>query len=131
MLPTARTVASTTRKPSGENSSGERFRVSFVTPRGEHTITVPADQYLLSAASEAGIDLPFTCLQGWCISCAGVIEQGEVDQTEALRLYAEDVEAGYVLLCSAYPRSDLRIRTHQKRAMQRHREAHALPAPLA
>ncbi|MFQ5705491.1 MAG: 2Fe-2S iron-sulfur cluster-binding protein [Gemmatimonadales bacterium] len=131
MPPTARTAASTTRRPIEDDLDGECFRVSFVTPAGEHTVTVSADEYLLSAASEAGIDLPSTCLQGWCVSCAGLIEEGEADQTEALRLYAEDIAAGYVLLCSAYPLSDLRIRTHQKEAMQQHRVAHGLPAPLA
>lgn len=100
-----------------------------MTPEGERTVSVAADDYLLSAASEAGLDLPFTCLQGWCITCAGVIEEGSVDQSEAVRFYPEDAEAGYVLLCSAYPRSDLRIRTHQKEGMRAHRARHGLPAP--
>ncbi len=52
-----------------------------------------------------------------------------MDQSEAFRVYAEDKAAGYVLLCSAYPRSSLRIRTHQKAALRVLRRANGLPAP--
>lgn len=105
------------------------YEVTFITPEGEARYQVAEDEYLLSAALRAGLDLPFTCLQGWCITCAARIERGEADQSEALRVYSEDKAAGYVLLCSAYPRSDLRIRTHQKAALRVARKAHGLPAP--
>lgn len=52
-----------------------------------------------------------------------------MDQSEAFRIYPEDEAAGYVLMCSAYPRSNVRIRTHQKAALRDHRKAHGLPAP--
>lgn len=105
------------------------YRVTFLTPDGERHVQVAEDEYLLSAAAKAGLDLPFTCLQGWCITCAGRVEEGEVDQSEAIRVFPQDEEAGYALLCSAYPRSDLRIRTHQKAALRERRRAHGLPAP--
>jgi ferredoxin len=87
------------------------------------------DQYLLDAAVAAGLDLPYMCLQGWCTTCAGKVLHGKVDQSEARRIFPEDEAAGYVLLCSAYPRSDLRIVTHQKDAIRAHRVALGLPAP--
>jgi hypothetical protein len=40
---------------------------------------------------------------------AGKILEGKVDQSEARRYYPEDPAAGFVLLCSAFSRSDLRI----------------------
>ena len=55
--------------------------------------------------------------------------EGRVDQTEARRLYPQDEAAGFVLLCSAFARSPLRILTHQKEAMRAHRRALGLPAP--
>lgn len=101
-----------------------------MTPDGE-TARVPVreDEYLLFAARRAGLSLPSTCLQGWCTTCAGRIVEGEVDQSEAFRYYEEDAEAGFVLLCSAYPRSDLVVETHRKEAMREHRRGHGLPAP--
>jgi ferredoxin len=105
------------------------YRVTFVTGGREVSVDVRDDQYLYDAAAEAGLDLPSMCLQGWCTTCAGRVLQGRVDQSEARRLYPQDEAAGFVLLCSAYPRSDLRILTDQREAMRAHRRAHGLPAP--
>ncbi|MFW5967532.1 MAG: 2Fe-2S iron-sulfur cluster-binding protein [Persicimonas sp.] len=103
---------------------------TFVTPEGRKVVTeVEEDEYLLFAAIRAGLDLPHTCLQGWCLSCAGRLVEGEVDQSEAFRLYDEDQEAGFVLLCSAMPRSDVRIETCRKKEMQAHRAEAGLPYP--
>jgi ferredoxin len=105
------------------------YQVTFTTPGGEKQVAVKDDEYLLEAGVNAGLDLPFMCLQGWCTTCAGKLLEGKVDQSEALRYYSQDEAAGFVLLCSAFPRSDLRILTHQKEQMRAHRRAHGLPAP--
>ena len=105
------------------------YQVTFVTGGQEVRIEVGSDQYLLDAAVDAGLDLPYMCLQGWCTTCAGKVLEGQVDQSEARRYYREDQAAGFVLLCSAFPRSNLRILTHQKDAMRAHRQEHHLPAP--
>jgi 2Fe-2S type ferredoxin len=105
------------------------FEATFITGDREVKLPVRDDQYLLSAAVEAGLDLPFMCLQGWCTTCAGRLLQGKVDQAEARRIYPQDEAAGFVLLCSAYPRSNVRILTHQKEQMRAHRRALGLPAP--
>ena len=106
-----------------------KYKVTFVTPDREVTVEADEWQYLLDAAAEAGLELPYMCLQGWCTTCAGKILEGRVDQSEARRFYPQDAEAGYVLICSAYPRSDLRILTYQKEAMRAHRRQLGLPAP--
>src|SRR5581483_6956387 len=98
-----------------------QYHVTFVTDHGEVQTEAGADQYLLDAAAAAGLDLPTMCLQGWCTTCAGRILAGQVDQSEALRIYPEDEAAGFVLLCSAFLRSDLRIRTNQKEELRAHR----------
>jgi ferredoxin len=106
-----------------------RYPVTFVTPTGEVRAEAGDDEYLRNAAPAAGLELPHMCLQGWCLTCAGRLLEGRVDQTEARRFYPEDEAAGFVLLCSAYPRSALRIRTHQKEEMRTHRRRLGLPAP--
>jgi ferredoxin len=105
------------------------YQVTFITPEREIQIPVGANDYLLNAAVEAGLNMPYMCLQGWCTTCAGRVLEGQVDQSEALRVFPEDLAAGFVLLCSAFPRSDLRILTHQKDALRAHRTALGLPTP--
>ena len=104
-------------------------RVTFVTDTSELTIDVGEDEYLLDAAARAGLELPFSCLQGWCTTCAGRLLEGRVDQSEALRVFQQDEAAGFVLLCSAFARSDLRILTHQKEQHREYRRTLGLPAP--
>ena len=105
------------------------FPVTFVTPDGEVQTEAADDQYLLDVAAAAGLTLPFSCLQGWCTTCAGKVLEGTVDQSEARRVYAQDRTAGFVLLCSAYARSPLRILTRQKEQIRAHRIQLGLPVP--
>jgi ferredoxin len=90
-------------------------------------IDVPADEYVLAAARNQGVWLPADCQQGWCTSCAVSLRDGAVDQDDARRYYDVDREAGFVLACTATPRSDLVCRTHQQAAMLDHRADHDLP----
>src|SRR6476660_5649656 len=82
------------------------YQVTFVTEGQERTLQVAETEYLLDAANNAGLNLPVSCLQGWCTTCARKVLEGKVDQSEALRVFRADEEAGFVLLCSAYPRSN-------------------------
>jgi ferredoxin len=104
-------------------------QVILLTPEGEVSFEVSGEDYLLDAAARAGLELDFSCLQGWCLTCAGRVLAGHVNQTEARRCYPQDAAAGYVLLCSSHARSDLRILTDQKEEMRQHRRVLGLPTP--
>jgi ferredoxin len=92
-------------------------------------LDVAEDEAIWDAAAATGLVLPSSCLQGWCVTCAGQVLEGEFDQSEALRYFPDDRAAGFILLCTAKPLGPMRIRTHQKLAMQAHRLAHRLPTP--
>lgn len=74
------------------------------------TTEVAADEYLLDGAEASGLELPYSCRNGMCTSCAGELVEGEVDASEATGLSADEEDDGYVLLCSSYPRDDCEIR---------------------
>lgn len=111
----------------------EVFPVTLVLPQGEErSLPVGRDQHIWDAAFAAGITLPALCHQGYCLTCAGRLENGgEVEQSDSLVYFPEDRQAGFVLLCTGKPRSPLRIRTHQQKEMRRFRKQKKLPAPYS
>ena len=95
------------------------FKVTFINKLSgiKEIIDIPDDKYILDAAREQNIQLPFSCRSGACLSCVAKLENGTVDQQDQSFLDDDQIKKGYILMCVAYPTSDCIIRTHAEDEM--------------
>jgi len=105
------------------------YQVVFDLPGGARTIEIGGDEFILDAARRAGIELPSLCERGWCCTCAVKVLSGTIDQSASLRYYEEDRRAGFALICTGRPRSDLSLRPGAVEEMRAHRDTSHLPVP--
>jgi ferredoxin len=105
------------------------YSVVLECPKDERSFVCPPNEFIWNAAARNGISLPAICHQGRCLTCAGRLLSGKVDQSSSNSYFPQDQAAGFVLLCTGKPQSDVRIRTHQQVEMRLHRARLGLPAP--
>jgi 2Fe-2S type ferredoxin len=74
-----------------------------VANRNGATFAVDRRRPLLDSLEAQGLSLPYGCRYGGCISCAGRLVTGVVDQKAAVALNNRQLGDGYILLCVARP----------------------------
>ncbi|MBD2774121.1 2Fe-2S iron-sulfur cluster-binding protein [Iningainema tapete] len=90
------------------------YTVEIIHQGKTHSLQVPENETILSVADAAGLELPSSCHAGVCTTCAGQIISGSVDQSDGMGVSPDLQTQGYVLLCVAYPRSDLKVETEKE-----------------
>lgn len=94
------------------------YKVTLIGGEGENkvdtTLEIADDAFILEAAEEQGVNLPYSCKAGACSTCAGLITSGTVDQSEQSFLDEDQMGAGFVLTCVAYATSDSTIEVYKE-----------------
>ncbi|MEU6558916.1 ferredoxin--NADP reductase [Nocardia nova] len=71
-----------------------------------HSMQWPRRQTLVDIMLAKGLDVPYSCQEGECGSCACTVLEGKVEMDNSEILDPEDIEAGYILGCQAHPVTD-------------------------
>ena len=71
------------------------------------TIECAEDEYILEAAENAGMRLPYDCRSGTCTTCIQKCLEGEIDQDMAFAIGDEELNQGLRLICIGSPLSDV------------------------
>ena len=84
------------------------------------TFTVNEGESILSAALRQGVMLPYSCKNGTCGSCKGLLESGEVHYPyhPPQALEEAETEENAALMCQAEPLGDLVIRVREIEAVR-------------
>jgi ferredoxin len=64
---------------------------------------------LLESLRDQGVDLPYGCKYGGCITCAAKLKSGKVDQRRQVALNNRQINDGYIILCVARPTTDISL----------------------
>lgn len=71
-----------------------------------HRLRWPRQATLVDVLVRSGVDVPYSCKEGQCGSCAATVVRGEVDMAACDILEPEDLADGVILGCQARPVSD-------------------------
>ena len=77
-----------------------------IANRDNAAFAVSGRKPLLDELRDQGVDLPYGCKYGGCITCAAKLVSGKVHQPNATALNRRQEKKGYILLCDARPQSD-------------------------
>ncbi|MBA4022252.1 MAG: 3-ketosteroid-9-alpha-hydroxylase [Gordonia sp.] len=71
-----------------------------------HEMSWPRSQTLVDIMLSAGLDVPYSCREGECGSCACTVTEGTVEMDNIGALDEDDIADGYILGCQARPTSN-------------------------
>ena len=80
-----------------------------ISNRNNSAFEVSGKKPLLNELRDQGVDLPYGCKYGGCITCAAKLINGEVDQRSQVALNNRQINDGYIILCVAKAKTDCTI----------------------
>jgi len=80
-------------------------KVTLILDGEEVSFEMSKDEVVLDVALSNGIDVPYSCQGGVCLTCMGKIEEGKADMIENQLLSEDEINDGCLLTCQAVPKS--------------------------
>jgi len=77
-----------------------------IANRNNITFEVKGNKPLLTELRLLGLDLPYGCRYGGCITCAAKLIKGKVNQKSQVALNNRQIKNGYVIMCVARAETD-------------------------
>ena len=90
-----------------QNQMGKPIRMTVLIDGKQHELTLSAEESVLDAALNGGLDIPYSCKGGVCSTCRCKVTRGSVRMDKNFTLDAPDVAQGFALSCQAHATSDL------------------------
>jgi ferredoxin len=75
----------------------------------ERSIACAPDMFVLDAALQAGLRLPFNCRQGICGTCKSRLISGDYDMKHGGGIRQREIDQGQFLPCCSKPLGNLTI----------------------
>ena len=91
-----------------------KITVHFQKEQRTVSMYVPEGENILHYFEDKGENLPFSCRNGCCTSCAVRILSGQLDQKDGIGLSKEMQTKGYALLCIAKAIAPLEAETQNE-----------------
>ena len=88
-----------------ESAQKAPVRLTVMLDGKEHEMTMHHGEFVLDVALNNGLDLPYSCKGGVCVTCRTKVMQGEVEMEKNFGLDDSEVQQGYVLSCQAHPKT--------------------------
>lgn len=89
-----------------ENTSNLLSKVKVVMDDDEFEFELDSNgKTILEAATEAGVDVPFSCKGAVCCTCLARVKDGEASMDKNYSLSEKEVSEGLILTCQAHPQS--------------------------
>ena len=81
-------------------------KVTLILDGEKNDFTMENDSNILDEALSNGIDVPYSCQGGVCLTCMGKVKKGNVEMEENGMLSDDEIDEGLILTCISKPDSD-------------------------
>jgi ring-1,2-phenylacetyl-CoA epoxidase subunit PaaE len=114
-VPPGGTVQAAPRPKTAGTLATKAHRLDVVIDGKTHHLSMAADERVLDAALDAGLDLPYSCKGGVCCTCRARVLEGKVEMEKNFTLEPWEMEKGFVLTCQSRPLTSTVVVSYDER----------------